>query len=108
MAAATGGREQPAPAVKSWPQLAEEIAHAVRRLTRSSMEKSCASMPTAGATSKICCSAESGRTSTRFDLLACDGRNVRDLPLMERKQRLAAVMPRIESRLLQMDWPADV
>jgi bifunctional non-homologous end joining protein LigD len=38
-----------------------------------------------------------------FDLLAVDGKDLRDRPLLERKRRLRAIMPRIESRLLYVD-----
>jgi len=38
-----------------------------------------------------------------FDLLAVDGEDLRGLPLLERKRRLRAIMPRIESRLLHVD-----
>ena len=38
-----------------------------------------------------------------FDLLACDGQNLRDLPLLERKRRLGRIMPKVESRVLLME-----
>jgi bifunctional non-homologous end joining protein LigD len=38
-----------------------------------------------------------------FDLLAVNGEDLRDRPLIERKRRLKAIMPRIESRLLYVD-----
>jgi ATP-dependent DNA ligase len=38
-----------------------------------------------------------------FDLLAVDGEDLRDRPLLERKRRLRAIMPRIPSRLLYVD-----
>jgi ATP-dependent DNA ligase len=38
-----------------------------------------------------------------FDLLAVDGDDVRDRPLLERKRRLRAILPRSNSRLLFMD-----
>jgi bifunctional non-homologous end joining protein LigD len=38
-----------------------------------------------------------------FDLLAVDGEDLRDRPLLERKRRLKALMPRIDSRLVYMD-----
>jgi bifunctional non-homologous end joining protein LigD len=38
-----------------------------------------------------------------FDLLAVDGEDLRDRPLLERKRRLWAIMPRIPSRLLYVD-----
>ena len=38
-----------------------------------------------------------------FDLLMLDGRDVRGLPLLERKRLLLDVMPRIESRVRYVD-----
>jgi len=38
-----------------------------------------------------------------FDLLAVDGEDLHERPLLERKRRLRAIMPRIESRLLYVD-----
>ena len=38
-----------------------------------------------------------------FDLLAVAGEDLRDQPLIERKRRLRAIMPRIDSRLLYVD-----
>ena len=35
-----------------------------------------------------------------FDVLFIDGEDLRHLPLMQRKRRLARIMPRIESRLM--------
>ena len=35
-----------------------------------------------------------------FDVLCIDGEDLRHLPLLERKRRLARIMPRIESRLM--------
>jgi len=50
---------------RSWPQLAEEVAHSVRAHTRSSTEKSAASNRTDRATSRICCSGANGRSTWR-------------------------------------------
>ena len=38
-----------------------------------------------------------------FDVLSIDGQDLRALPLVERKRRLARIMPRIESRLMFLD-----
>lgn len=38
-----------------------------------------------------------------FDLLSLNGRDIRGLPLLERKRRLFAILPRIESRVLYLD-----
>ena len=88
---------------KSWPQLSEEIAHAVRA----------SDVVLDG---EICCLRPDGRSDFKsllfrrewpyfyaFDLLALNGRDLRSLPLLERKRRLFAIMPRIESRVLYLD-----
>ncbi len=84
---------------KSWPQLAEELAHAVRAHY-------------AILDGEITCLDDDGRSNFRkllfrrewpyffaFDVLALDGNDLRGLPLMERKRRLARIMPRVESRV---------
>ena len=38
-----------------------------------------------------------------FDVLSIDGEDLRGLPLVQSKRRLARIMPRIESRLLLLD-----
>jgi hypothetical protein len=38
-----------------------------------------------------------------FDLLSLDGKDLRRLPLTKRKRRLAAIMPRVESRVRYVD-----
>jgi bifunctional non-homologous end joining protein LigD len=88
---------------KSWPQLSEEIAHAVR----------CSGAVLDG---EICCLRPDGRSDFRsllfrrgwpyfyaFDLIALNGRDLRLLPLLERKRRPFAIMPRVESRVLYLD-----
>jgi bifunctional non-homologous end joining protein LigD len=88
---------------KSWPQLAEEIAHAVRA-------------DEAILDGEIVCLDADGRSNFNnllfrrewpffcaFDLIALDGEDLRDLPLTERKQRLKRIMPRVESRLRFVD-----
>jgi bifunctional non-homologous end joining protein LigD len=88
---------------KSWPQLAEELAHAVR----------CRSAMLDG---EICCLEPDGRTHFNkllfrrewpyfyaFDLLMLDGKDLRGLPLLERKRRLLAIMPAVECRALYLD-----
>ena len=49
----------------------------------------------------------SGRTFYAFDLLMLNGRDVRALPLVERKHRLAALMPSVECRMLFLDSIAE-
>ena len=88
---------------KSWPQLAEEIAHAVRA-NRAILD------------GEICCLDADGRSNFRnllfrrewphfcaFDLLSVEGEDLRHLPLLERKRRLLAIMPTIDCRLLYLD-----
>jgi bifunctional non-homologous end joining protein LigD len=88
---------------KSWPHLAEEIAHAVR--ARSAVLDG-----------EICCVDADGRSNFRkllfrrewpyfyaFDLLMLNGEDLRSRPLLERKRRLAGIMPRMASRLLYLD-----
>ena len=38
-----------------------------------------------------------------LDVLSIDGEDLRALPLVQRKRRLARIMPRVESRLLLLD-----
>jgi bifunctional non-homologous end joining protein LigD len=88
---------------KQWPQLAEEIAHAVRA-------HSCV------LDGEVCCLEPDGRTNFKhllfrrewpffytFDVLSIDGDDVTGLPLLERKRRLLRIMPTVESRLLYLD-----
>jgi bifunctional non-homologous end joining protein LigD len=88
---------------KGWPQLAEEIAHAVR----------CYSVVLDG---EICCLDSDGRSNFHrlmfrrdwpyfyaFDVLSVEGRGVRAMPLLARKRLLRSIMPRVESRLLYLD-----
>jgi bifunctional non-homologous end joining protein LigD len=87
----------------SWPQLAEEIAHAVRARD-------------VVLDGEICCLEPDGRTHFNkllfrrawphfytFDVLAVDGEDLRGLPLLERKRRLVRILPRIECRLRYLD-----
>jgi bifunctional non-homologous end joining protein LigD len=88
---------------KSWPQLAEEIAHAIRAQD-------------AILDGEIVCLDPDGRSNFKnllfrrdwpffmpFDLLSCEGEDLRQRSLMERKRRLRAMMPRVESRVLPID-----
>ena len=90
-------------AFKSWPQLAEEIAHAVR--AQSTVLDG-----------EIVCLDGEGCSQFRdllyrrdwpyflaFDVLSIDGEDLRALPLVQRKRRLARIMPRVESRLMFLD-----
>jgi bifunctional non-homologous end joining protein LigD len=55
------------------------------------------------ATFTNCCFGARSPHFYAFDLLAVDGEDLREQPLRERKHRLRAIMPRIESRLLYVD-----
>ncbi len=95
---------------KSWPQLAEEVAHAVR----------CKSAVIDG---EICCLEPDGRSHFNnvlfrrewpylyaFDLLMLDGEDLRAAPLLERierKRRLLAIMPALDCRVLYLDHLAE-
>ena len=89
--------------LKRWPQLAEEIAHAVR--ARSAVldgEITCLAPDGSSRFYELLFSREWPHF-VAFDALAINGKDVRHLPLRERKRQLAQVMPRIESRLLFLE-----
>jgi bifunctional non-homologous end joining protein LigD len=88
---------------KSWPQLAEEIAHSIRTSN-------------AVIDGEIACLEADGRSNFRnllfrrewphfvaFDLLAVGGEDLRPFPLIERKRCLASIMPKIETRVMLME-----
>ena len=88
---------------KHWPQLSAEIARAVRA----------ADVVLDGG---ICCLEADGRSDFyrlmfhrraphfyAFDVLALNGRDLRGLPLRERKRRLVRILPAEGSRLLYLD-----
>jgi bifunctional non-homologous end joining protein LigD len=92
---------------KSWPLLAEEIAHAIRAHG-------------AVLDGEICCLPSDGRTNFHavmfrrsrpwfhaFDVLSVNGVDLCGLPLLERKRRLQTIMPAIECRLLYLDHLAE-
>src|SRR4051812_38427324 len=92
---------------KGWPHLAEELAQAGR----------CSSVVLDG---EICCLDSDGRSNFyrlmfrrsspyfyAFDVLAIDGEDLTGLPLLERKRRLRAIVPRSRSRLLHVDAIAE-
>jgi bifunctional non-homologous end joining protein LigD len=89
---------------KKWDVLCTEISHGIRATT-------------AVLDGEIVCLDADGRTNFykllfrrdwphffAFDLLALDGEDLTARPLLERKRRLRAVMPRIESRLVYVDY----
>jgi bifunctional non-homologous end joining protein LigD len=86
-----------------FPQLHVELAHSVR--THSAILDG-----------EIVCLAPDGRSKfydlmfrragphfIAFDMLAIDGHDLRSRPLLERKRRLRAIMPRMDSRVLYHD-----
>lgn len=86
-----------------WDLLSEEIAHSVRAMN-------------AVLDGEIACVEHDGRSNfykllfrrdwpyfMAFDLLSVDGEDLRDRPLIERKRRLRALMPKVESRLRYVD-----
>jgi bifunctional non-homologous end joining protein LigD len=88
---------------KQFPQLQVEIAHAIRAHS-------------AILDGEIVCLASDGRSLfnrllfrrdwphfVAFDVLSIDGEDLRARPLVERKRRLRAIMPRMESRLVYLD-----
>jgi bifunctional non-homologous end joining protein LigD len=88
---------------KTFPQLQEEIAHAVRT-TSAILDGEIVSL------------APDGRSKfydllfhrewpyfVAFDVLAIDGEDLHGRPLLERKRRLCAIMPKIETRLVYLD-----
>ena len=92
---------------KSWPQLAQEIAHAV--LCRAAILDG-----------EICCLEPDGTTNFNkllfrrewpwfyaFDALSINGRDLRSLPLSERKERLRGIMSAVECRVLFLDSLAE-
>jgi bifunctional non-homologous end joining protein LigD len=83
--------------------LAEEIAHSLKATT-------------AVLDGEIVCLERDGRSHfykllfrrdwpyfLAFDLLSADGEDLRERPLLERKRRLRAIMPRVDSRLRYVD-----
>ncbi len=90
-------------AFECWPQLAEEIAHAFR-VQRAIVD------------GEIACLDPDGRSNfaslrhrrewphfLAFDVLSIEGEDLCRLPLVKRKARLHAVMPRIASRIRYVD-----
>jgi bifunctional non-homologous end joining protein LigD len=86
-----------------WDVLKVEIAHSIRAMS-------------AVLDGEIVCLDRDGRSNFyslmfrrdwpyfyAFDVLSIEGEDLRDRPLVERKRRLRAIMPRIDSRLLYVD-----
>lgn len=92
---------------RQWPQVAEELAHAVRAHS-------------AVLDGEICCLEPDGRSHFKkllfrrewphfyaFDVLRIDGDDLTALPLLARKRRLLGIMPTIETRLRSLDHLAE-
>jgi len=88
---------------KHWPQLCEELAHAVKAHD-------------AVSDGEIVCLDGRGRSNFKrllfrhewpyihaFDFLAADGKDLREWPLIERKRRLRRLIPSVPTRLLYVD-----
>ena len=88
---------------KQWPQLAEEVAHAVRARSAVLDARFAAWNPTAGAFSPSCLFRREWPFFYAFDVLQINGRDLTPLPLVERKRRLRDIMPAVEFRLLFLD-----
>jgi bifunctional non-homologous end joining protein LigD len=89
--------------LKRWPQLSEEIAHAVR--AHSAVLDGEITCLAPGGTSRfydLLCGRE-WPYFIAFDVLSINGKDLRDLPFHERKRRLARIMPWAESRLMLLE-----
>ena len=93
--------------MKSWPQLAQEIARVIRAQN-------------AVLDGEICCLQSTGRSDFyrllfrrehpyfyAFDMLSVNGEDICGLPLIERKRRLRRIMPKVNTRLLYLDSIAE-
>ena len=63
--------------------------------------------PDGGAISPNCRSRRESPFFYAFDVLQISGQDLTDLPLVERKRRLLAIMPTIECRVLFLDCLAE-
>ena len=93
--------------MKSWPQLAQEIARVIRAQN-------------AVLDGEICCLQSTARSDFyrllfrrdhpyfyAFDMPSVNGEDVCALPLIERKRRLRRIMPKVDTRLLYLDSIAE-
>jgi bifunctional non-homologous end joining protein LigD len=90
-------------AFKSWPQLSEKIAHAVRCRSAVLDGEVCCLKPDGGSDFYSLLFRREWPHFYAFDVLFLNGRDLRGLPLLERKRRLRAIMPTVESRVLYLD-----
>ena len=82
---------------KSWPQLQEEIAHAVRAKRAVLDGEICCLDPDGGSNFNALLFRREGPHFYAFDLLSLEGRDVTRLPLLERKRMLLSVLPAVET-----------
>jgi ATP-dependent DNA ligase len=87
---------------KHWPQLCEELAHAVKAHDAVIDGEIVCLDARAGATSRACCSGASGPTSTRSICSQWTAKTW-EWPLLERKRRLRRLIPSVPTRLLYVD-----
>jgi bifunctional non-homologous end joining protein LigD len=92
---------------KQWPQLGEEIAHAVRTHSCVLDGEICCLEPDGGTNFKTLLFRREWPYFYAFDVLSIDRADVTGLPLLERKRRLLRIMPTIETRLLYLDHIAN-
>lgn len=88
---------------KSWPQLAEEIAHSVRAHSAILDGEICCLEPDGTSNFKDLLFRREWPFFVAFDVLAVDGEDIRTLPLSTRKVALRRIMPNMESRLRYLD-----
>ena len=91
---------------RGWPQLAEEVAHAVRAHSAVLDGEMCCLEPDGGTHFKKLLFRRDWPFFYAFDVLSIEGENLTDLPLLERKRRLLAILPAVECRLLSLDHVA--
>jgi bifunctional non-homologous end joining protein LigD len=88
---------------KSWPQLAEEVAHSVRPHSAILDGEVCCLNPDGTSNFKDLLFRREWPFFLVFDLLAVDGEDIRSQPLRARKMALRRIMPWVESRLRYLD-----
>ena len=88
---------------KSWPQLAEEVAHSVRAHSAILDGEICCLNPDGTSNFKDLLFKKEWPFFLAFDLLAVDGEDIRSQPLRARKTTLRRIMPWVESRLRYLD-----
>src|SRR6187401_3103358 len=82
---------------KQWPQLAEDIAHAVRAFSCVLDGEVCCLNPDGGTNFKQLLFRREWRHFYAFDVLSIGGEDMTSLPLLVRKRRLLRIMPTIDT-----------